>query len=67
MANDENINQAKSPKPVSRINNEMVKHLDMNTKMPSVKGLRMVPTGGLALDLADKANTYSKIFYQLEA
>lgn len=61
----ENPNLEKSIKPISAINTMSLMQTDRNRRMPvPMKQNRMVPTGNLALQLADKATKYSKMFSQ---
>lgn len=64
-----NPNRWQPAKPIGRMNQEMLKDLDMRTRLNgSLKNntLRLRPTGGLALHLADNANKYSKMKVQGE-
>lgn len=62
-----NSNAWKSVKPISRINQNTLQQIDMMRIYNSSTLQRRMPlkiTGGLALNLADNANKYSKMFTQ---
>jgi hypothetical protein len=68
ISND-NPNRRQPAKPIGRMNDNMLKDIDMRMKLNNaLKGntLRLRPTGGLALHLADNANKYSKMKVQGE-
>lgn len=64
------IKKQKSVKPITRINREVVKQWDTRNRLARNgfgRKKALPATGGLALQLADDANKYSKMKVQLEA
>lgn len=66
--NNRNANNWRYVKPISRMNDSMMRRLDTMRLYHKGGGIqkshRLQPTGGLALHLADNANKYSKTFIQ---